>query len=42
MGRPEEEIEAAAQGKRQASGESDGQGMSGTPHEGEGDSIASQ
>lgn len=43
MGRPEEEIVEAGQGKRQVSGEIEGQGKSGTPHEGgEGDSMASQ
>lgn len=42
MGRPEEEIEEAAQGTRQVSGESEGHGKSGTPHEGEGDSTAGQ
>lgn len=42
MGRPEEELEEAAQGKRQVSGESEGRGKSGTPQEGEGDSMASQ
>lgn len=42
MGRPEEEIEDPAQGKRHASGESEVQGKSGTPHKGEGDSVASQ
>lgn len=42
MGRPEEDIEEAAQGKRQVSGESEGQGKSGTPREGEGDSVTGQ
>lgn len=42
MGRPEEEIEEAAQGKRQVSGESENRGKSGTPHESEGDSMTSQ
>lgn len=42
MGRPEEELEEAAQGKRTVSGESAGQGNAGTQHEGEGDSMASQ
>ncbi|KAJ5371023.1 uncharacterized protein N7496_007115 [Penicillium cataractarum] len=42
MGRPEEELEEAGQGKRAVSGESEGQGNAGTQHEGEGDSMASQ
>lgn len=42
MGRPEEELEEAAQGKRTVSGESEGQGNAGTQHEGEDDSMASQ
>ncbi|KAJ5433288.1 uncharacterized protein N7458_012444 [Penicillium daleae] len=42
MGRPEEELEEAAQGKRTVSGESAGQGNAGTQHEREGDSMASQ
>lgn len=41
MGRPEEEVEET-QGQRHVSGESEGQGKSGTPQEGEGDSMASQ
>lgn len=42
MGRPEEELEEAGQGKRTVSGEIEGQGNAGTQHEGEGESMASQ
>ncbi|OQE32094.1 hypothetical protein PENSTE_c001G07075 [Penicillium steckii] len=45
MGRPEEELEEAAQGKRKVSGESAGHGNSGgsiKQEEGEGDSMAGQ
>lgn len=42
MGRPEEELEEAGQGKRTVSGGSEGQGNAGTQHEEEGESMASQ
>ena len=42
MGRPEEELEEAGQGKRTVSGESEGQGNAGTQHEEEGESMARQ
>jgi hypothetical protein len=42
MGRPEEELEQAARGKRTVSGESEGRGNAGTQHEGEDDSRLSQ
>ncbi|KAF3384569.1 hypothetical protein F1880_002790 [Penicillium rolfsii] len=42
MGRPEEELEEAAQGKRTVSGGSEGRGNAGTQHEGEDDSNIGQ
>ena len=42
MGRPEEELEEAAQGKRTVSGGSEGRGNAGTQHEGEDDSSIGQ
>jgi hypothetical protein len=42
MGRPEEELEEAAQGKRTVSGESEGRDNAGTQQEGEDDSRLSQ